>query len=68
MNVTARPNPRSRYTIPLARNLAGVIDDLYRQQAPPRDHERLIALVAHHIKRAMWAAVREDRRRRSEDP
>jgi hypothetical protein len=41
-----------------------VIDDLYRQHAPPR--ERLIELVAHHIKRAMWAAVREDRRRRSE--
>ena len=25
----------------LSRNLAEVIDDLYRQHAPPRDHERL---------------------------
>ena len=29
---------------PLARNIAEVIDDLYRQHAPPRDHERLIEM------------------------
>jgi hypothetical protein len=27
---------------PLARNIVEVIDDLYRQHAPPRNHERMI--------------------------
>ena len=49
---------------PLARNIAEVIDDLYRQHAPPRDHERLIELVQHQIEHAMWMAVKEERRRR----
>jgi hypothetical protein len=40
----------------IARNLAEVIDDLYRQHAPPRDHERMIALVQKQIERAMWLA------------
>lgn len=34
---------------PLARNIAEVIDDLYRQHAPPRDDGRLISLVQHQI-------------------
>lgn len=34
---------------PLARNIALIIDDLYRQHSPPRDHERLIALITHQI-------------------
>jgi hypothetical protein len=34
---------------PLARNIAEVIDDLYQQHAPPRDHERLISLMQHQI-------------------
>jgi hypothetical protein len=34
---------------PLARNIAEVIDDLYREHVPPRDHERLIALVQHQV-------------------
>jgi hypothetical protein len=37
----------------LSRNLAEVIDDLYRQHAPPRDHERLIQLVQVQIRHAM---------------
>ena len=27
---------------PLAHSIAEVIDDLYRQHAPPRNHERMI--------------------------
>jgi hypothetical protein len=34
---------------PLARNIAEVIDDLYREHSPPRDHESLLALVQHQI-------------------
>jgi hypothetical protein len=34
----------------LALNIAEVIDDLYQQHAPPRDHERLIELIEHQIK------------------
>jgi hypothetical protein len=49
---------------PLARNIAEVIDDLNRQHAPPRDHERLIELVQHQIEHAMGMAVEEERRRR----
>jgi hypothetical protein len=49
---------------PLARNIAEVIDDLYRQHAPPRNHERLIELVQHQIEHAMRMAVEEGRRRR----
>jgi hypothetical protein len=52
---------------PLARKIAEVIDDLYRQHAPPRNHERLIELVQHQIEHAMRMAVREDRQRRGED-
>ena len=39
----------------LSRNLAEVIDDLYRQHAPPRDHERLIQLVQVQIRHAIVA-------------
>ena len=39
--------------VPLARNIAEVIDDLYRQHAPPRNHERMIELVQHQIEHAM---------------
>ena len=41
----------------LSRNLAEVIDDLYRQHAP-RDHERLIQLVQVQIRHAMSLAER----------
>jgi hypothetical protein len=37
----------------LSRNLAEAIDDLYREHASPRDHERMIELVQVQIKRAM---------------
>ena len=50
--------------VPLARNIAEVIDDLYRQHAPPRNHERMIELVQHQIEHAMRMAVEEERRRR----
>jgi hypothetical protein len=50
--------------VPLARNIAEVIDELYRQHAPPRNHERMIELVQHQIEHAMQMAVEEDRRRR----
>jgi hypothetical protein len=43
---------------PLARNIAEVIDDLYQQHSPPRDHERLIALIQHQIERVQWLAVK----------
>ena len=42
----------------MSRNLAEVIDDLYRQHAPPRDHERLIQLVQVQIRHAMSLAER----------
>ena len=42
----------------LSRNLAEVIDDLYRQHAPPRDHERLIQLVQVQIRHATSFAER----------
>ena len=45
----------------LSRNLAEVIDDLYRQHAPPRDHERLIQLVQVQIRHAMSLAERRAR-------
>jgi ParB-like chromosome segregation protein Spo0J len=38
----------------LARNLAEVIDDLYRSNAPPRHRERMLDLVQGQIERAMW--------------
>jgi hypothetical protein len=44
-----------------SRNLAEVIDDLYRQHAPPRDHERLIQLVQVQIRHAMSLAERSAR-------
>jgi len=37
----------------LARNLAEVIDDLYRSNAPPRCRERVLDLVQVQVKRAM---------------
>jgi hypothetical protein len=43
---------------PLARNIAEVIDDLYREDAPPRDHERLISLVQHQIEHVQWLAAK----------
>ena len=54
----------------LSRNLTEVIDDLYRQHAPPRDHERLIQLVQVQIatpcplrnaERATTGSGRDDR-------
>jgi hypothetical protein len=45
----------------LSRNLAEVIDDLYRQHAPPRDHERLMQLVQVQIRHAMSLAERSAR-------
>jgi hypothetical protein len=48
----------------LARNMAEVIDDLYREHSPLRDHERMIELVQHQIEHAMRMAVEEERRRR----
>src|SRR4029077_10578865 len=45
----------------LSRNLAEVTDDLYRQHAPPRDHERLIQLVQVQIRHAMSLAERHAR-------
>ena len=45
----------------LSRNLAEVIDDLYRQHAPPRDHERLIQLVQVQIRHTMSLAERRAR-------
>ena len=45
----------------LSRNLTEVIDDLYRQHAPPRDHERLIQLVQVQIRHAMSLAERRAR-------
>jgi hypothetical protein len=48
----------------LSRNLAEVIDDLYRQHAPPRDHERLIQLVQVQIRHAMSLAERSARQDR----
>jgi hypothetical protein len=42
----------------MARNLAEAIDDLYRDGAAPRDHERLIDLVQVQVLRAMWIGRR----------
>jgi hypothetical protein len=47
----------------LVRNLAEVIDDLYRSNAAPRDRERLLDLVQLQVERAMWLGaqhVKED--------
>jgi hypothetical protein len=55
---------------PLARNIAEVIDDLYRQHAPPRDHERLIALIQHqieHVQRLTAKPLNEEIRRLREE-
>jgi hypothetical protein len=41
----------------LARNIAEVIDDLYRPNAAFRDHERRIDLIVHQIEHAMTLAV-----------
>jgi hypothetical protein len=49
----------------LSRNLVEVIDDLYRQHAPPRDHERLIQLVTEALTASLkssWLTPREARR------
>lgn len=42
----------------MARNIAEVIDDLYRQHAPPRDHECLISLIQHQIERVQWLTAK----------
>ena len=52
---------------PLARNIAEAIDDLYRQHAPPRNHERMIQLVQHQIEHAMRMAVEEDRQNANQE-
>jgi hypothetical protein len=44
---------RSEQRERLSRNLAEVIDDLYREHAPPRDHERMLDLVQHQIRHAI---------------
>ena len=41
---------------PLVRNIAEVIDDLYRQHSPPRDHDHLLALVRHQLAHVRWLA------------
>jgi hypothetical protein len=51
----------------LSRNLAEVIDDLYRAHAPPRDHERMITLVQVQIRRAIRLATRAARQGATED-
>jgi hypothetical protein len=42
----------------LARNIAEVIDDLYREHSPPRDHDRLIALIQHQIEHVQWLTAK----------
>jgi hypothetical protein len=44
---------RSEQRERLSLNLAEVIDDLYREHAPPRDHERMLDLVQHQIRHAI---------------
>lgn len=41
---------------PLVRNIAEVIDDLYRQHSPPRDHDHLLALIRHQLAHVRWVA------------
>jgi hypothetical protein len=41
-------------TDPLVRNIAEVIDDLYREHSPPRDHDYLLALIQHQIAHVPW--------------
>jgi hypothetical protein len=43
---------------PLARNITEVIDDLYRQHAPPHDHERMISRVQHQIEHVQWLTAK----------
>jgi len=50
-----------------ARHLAEVIDDLYRQHAAPRDHDRMIDLISVQVTRAIRLGIpigeaREQRR------
>ena len=42
----------------VARNIAEVIDALYREGAAPRDRERLVDLVRAQVSRAMWLGKR----------
>jgi hypothetical protein len=51
----------------LSRNLAEVIDDLYRAHAPPREHERMITLVQVQIKRAIDLTMRAARQGQTKD-
>ncbi len=46
---TAMSGPKWRCPERNARNLAEAIDELYRSTAAPRDHERLVDLVSHHV-------------------
>jgi hypothetical protein len=41
---------------PLVRNIAEVIDDLYSEHSPPRDHEYLLALIRHQLAHVRWLA------------
>jgi hypothetical protein len=41
---------------PLVRHIAEVVDDLYREHSPPRDHEYLLALIRHQIAHVRWLA------------
>jgi predicted RNase H-like nuclease (RuvC/YqgF family) len=43
---------------PLARNIAEVIDGLYAEHSPPRDHDRLIALIQHQIEHVQWVTAK----------
>ena len=43
---------------PLAHNIAEVIDDLYREHSPPRDHDYMIALIQHQIEHVQWITAK----------
>lgn len=47
----------------IARNIAEVIDDLYRQSATPRDRNRLLDLVQVQVNRAMRLGEQKTRHR-----
>jgi hypothetical protein len=42
----------------ITRNIAEVIDDLYREAAPPRDRNRLLDLVQRQVNRAVSLGAR----------
>jgi hypothetical protein len=58
--------PHRQSSARLARNLAEVIDELYRSNAPPRDRERLLDLVQKQVERAMWLGRKQNGKGESE--